>query len=324
MKIMKFMNRIPGGLVIVPMVAVSVIFATFFPGFMKLGGFTSALFSSDSTSFVIAVLLFISGVQFDLHDFVPAMKRGGALTLGRLLIGILCEWLVLHFFGPDGFLGISALSIVIAMTSCNPGVYLSVCQESGDKLDIPGFGVMNLLPVPAVPILMLGAASGAPFDGMSLLVTIIPFLLGIFFGNIDKGCRDVFGGATPVFLIFLGVTCGATLDWKDMFSQVPQGILLSVLYFAITIPLQLVVDRFVLKRPGYGAVSMSSISGVSIIMPAAVAAVLPAYQQYTASAVAQLGLAVILTDLFSPVLIKLALQKWGGAEEREESYEQIV
>ncbi len=80
----------------------------------------------------------------------------------------------------------------------------------------------------------------------------------------------------------------------------------------------LLVDKGLLKRPGYAAVSMTSMSGVSIIMPAAVAAAIPEYAIYASSAAAQIGLAVALTDLLSPFLIKWSIAKWGPSELREE------
>ncbi len=313
MKIMRFMNKIPGGAYLIPMIAASIL-ATIFPGFIQLGGFTSALFSSESTNFVIAVLIFIAGVQFDIHDFLPAMKRGGALSLARIGIGILAEVIVLKCFGPDGFLGISTLAIVITLLSCNPGVYLAVSQEYGDKYDIPGFGIMNLVPVPAIPVLMFGLASGVSADFMSLLTTLIPFLLGMLFGNIDKELGQTFAMATPVFIISLGLTCGASMNWKELILQIGPGLMLTILYFLISLPLMLLVDKGLLKRPGYAAVSMTSMSGVSIIMPAAVAAAIPSYGSYAAAAAAQIGLAVALTDLLSPVLIRKAIEKWGPSE----------
>ena len=54
------LNGIAGGLVIVPMIVVSLIY-TVAPKFFDLGGFTTAFFSSNSTPFVISVLLFIAG-----------------------------------------------------------------------------------------------------------------------------------------------------------------------------------------------------------------------------------------------------------------------
>lgn len=306
------MNAIAGGIVIVPMLLVSAV-CTIAPKLLNPGGFTSAFFSPDSTPFIISVLLFIAGTQLDIHEMGPALKRGGLLSLTRILIGVLVEVIVLAAAGPKGFLGVSALALVIGLVSCNPGVYMAVCQEHGDRYDIPGFGIMNLVPVPAIPVIMFGFAAGAGVDYMSLVTTIIPFLLGMLCGNIDSEFTGLVKGATPVFLLFMGITCGATMNWLTLFSQLGGGILLTVLYFVISLPIMLFVDRVILKRPGYAAASMTSMSPVSIIMPAAVAAAVPEYAPYVETASAQIALAVALTSLATPFICQWVLKKWGGA-----------
>ncbi len=307
------MNSIAGGIVIVPMFVVSII-NTFIPEFLNLGGFTTAFFSSNSTQFIIAVLLFIAGTQLDIREMGPALKRGGLLSLTRILIGVLVEVIVLALAGPKGFLGVSALALVIGLLSCNPGVYMAVCQEHGDKYDIPGFGIMNLVPVPAIPVILFGFAAGAGVDYMSLVTTIVPFLIGMLFGNIDPSFTAMANGATPIFLFFMGVTCGSTMNWFTLFSQLGGGILLAVLYFVISLPITLLVDRVVLKRPGYAGASMCSMSAVSIIMPAAVAAVVPSYAEFADTAAAQIALAVAITSIITPFVCQWVLKKWGGAK----------
>ena len=243
----------------------------------------------------------------------PALKRGGLLSLTRVLIGVLAEVIVLALAGPQGFLGISALALVIGLLSCNPGVYMAVCQEHGDRYDIPGFGIMNLVPVPAIPVILFGFAAGAGIDYMSLVTTIIPFLLGMLFGNIDPSFTAMAKGATPIFLFFMGVTCGSTMNWFTLFSQLGGGILLAALYFAISLPILIFVDRVILKRPGYAAASMTSMSPVSIIMPAAVANAVPEYAPYAETAAAQIALAVAITSILTPFICQWVLKKWCGA-----------
>lgn len=302
------LNMIAGGIVIVPMLAMSVV-CTVAPGILNPGGFTSAFFSSDNTPFIISVLLFIAGTQLDIHEMGPALKRGGILSLTRILIGIAAQLIVLATVGPKGFFGIPALALVIGLLSCNPGVYMAVCQEHGDRFDIPGFGIMNIVPVPAIPVIMFGFAAGAGVDYMSLVTTIIPFFLGMICGNIDHSFTAMVSGATPVFLLFMGISCGVTMNWKTLFFQLGGGVLLTVIYFVISLPILLFVDRALLKRPGYAAASMTSMSPVSIIMPAAVAAAVPEYAPYAETAAAQIALAVALTSLATPFICQWVLKK---------------
>jgi 2-keto-3-deoxygluconate permease len=148
----------------------------------------------------------------------------------------------------------------------------------------------------------------------SLVTTIIPFLLGMLFGNIDPSFTKMVSGGTPVFLFFMGITCGSTINWFTLFSQLGGGILLSILYFVISLPIMLFVDRVILKRPGYAAASMTSMSPVSIIMPAAVAEAVPEYAPFADTAAAQIALAVAITSILTPFICNWVLKKWGGAQ----------
>ena len=67
----QFMNRIPGGLMLIPLVIGSLL-GTFATGFLGLGSFTTALFA-DSALPLIALLIFATGTQ------VP-LKAGNAIA----------------------------------------------------------------------------------------------------------------------------------------------------------------------------------------------------------------------------------------------------
>ena len=66
-----WMNKIPGGLMLIPLVLGSVV-GTFFPGFLELGSFTTALFR-DSALPLIAVLIFSTGMQITARTSGPVL-----------------------------------------------------------------------------------------------------------------------------------------------------------------------------------------------------------------------------------------------------------
>lgn len=55
------MNKIPGGAMVIPLILGSII-GTFFPEFLNLGSFTTALFKSSAGP-LIALLIFATGMQ---------------------------------------------------------------------------------------------------------------------------------------------------------------------------------------------------------------------------------------------------------------------
>jgi 2-keto-3-deoxygluconate permease len=316
-KLLKAMEKVPGGLVLAPLFAVSLV-TTFAPGLLTLGGISTALFSGGATEAIIGMLLFLAGSQFAVSDIRPALKRGGLLTLVRLLLGVLTGIIVMRLWGIDGFFGLSALSLVITMVSCNPGVYIAVIHKHGDAVDLPAFGLLNLVAVPAMPLVILGAVDGMGFDYMCILTTLLPFLLGMLLGNLDPDLKRLFGSATPAVIFFAGINFGTVLDWKIALHSGLQGLALTAIYFLVSVPVFLFVDRVLLKRPGYAGMAMTALPGVAVVMPAIVARSLPAYAPYVERATGQISLAMALSSLIAMFVVRAALRRWGDAASARE------
>lgn len=312
MKLLEKIDRIPGGAVLVPMFCTAMI-NSLFPGALQVGGVTTKLFSTYGTQVFIGVMLFLAGAQFRVQDVPKAMCRGGVLLLGKILIAVCLTMGFLQLFGQSGILGISALAFCIAVLSLNPGMFLAVSTQHGDMVDSPGFGLYNLLVVPAVPTVVLGVLDGAAFDYMSIVTTLIPFLLGMLLGNLDEDLRALFAGATRPMLFFAGCDFGAAVDLFAAVRSGLSGLLLSAMYIVFCGLSLLWVDRKLLRQPGYASASLSCIAGASVSMPALVAEVLPQYGPYVEVATAQIACGVVLTTVFCCFFTKWVLKRWGGA-----------
>ena len=55
--ILKILNKVPAGMMVIPLLLGSVL-ATLFPQALQIGGLTTALFSSAGTNTLLGVLLF--------------------------------------------------------------------------------------------------------------------------------------------------------------------------------------------------------------------------------------------------------------------------
>ena len=86
------MNRIPGGIMLIPLILGSIV-GTFFPGFLELGNFTSALFR-DSALPLIGILIFATGMQITLKTSGPVSNT--RTERGHVLLGvdITVGWLI--------------------------------------------------------------------------------------------------------------------------------------------------------------------------------------------------------------------------------------
>ena len=213
MDILGKVNKVPGGIMVVPMLITAVI-NTFAPGALKIGGPVTGAFSGYGAMAFIGALLFTAGSQAKYSDLRLICSRGGVLVVVRLLVAYIGSWLTIKFFGLDGFCGVSAMAITILLANCNPGVYMGLMQSYGDNVDKAAMGIINLIAGPATPLVILGIADGTGFDYMSAVSTLVPFTLGLVLANADEKIRKMFSTATPVVLMFVGACLGASINMK--------------------------------------------------------------------------------------------------------------
>ena len=137
---------------------------------------------------------------------------------------------------------------------------------------------------------------------LQIVSLLIPFVLGMILGNLDEDIRKVFAGGNAIILPFLGFEFGSTINLFDAFKMLPQGLLLSVLYFIIVITPSYIFERRVLHRPGYASVASASLAGVALAIPSMAAQANTALEQYTTSAVAILAFVLAVTNILCPFI----------------------
>ncbi len=80
MKILKTVEKFPGGLMVGPLLIAAVIH-TWAPGIVEIGGPTTALFSAAGTMCLAGLLLFIIGSQLPVRQVGAVFKRHGTLLV---------------------------------------------------------------------------------------------------------------------------------------------------------------------------------------------------------------------------------------------------
>jgi 2-keto-3-deoxygluconate permease len=313
MNILDNVKKIPGGLMIVPM-CITALINTFYPSILQIGGPSTGIFTGKGTMTAIGMILVITGSQVKLSDLPKTMKRGGTLCLAKIAIAFASAWLMIHFFGLDGFWGISTVAVVVAMSSCNPGLYIALAQQYGDDVDRANFGPLNIIAVPALPILIMGATVGAGVDYKALIATIAPFILGMVLGNLDTKIRAMMAPCAPVILPFMGFCFGSAINLSRAARAGFSGVLLSVLFLIVNLGVLLAVDRLILRQRGHAAVSISCVAGIAVAIPAMLVASQPSLERYVEAATSQLALAVVLTSMAIPFLTKMLVNNFSGSE----------
>src|SRR6185436_1316272 len=132
MKIYKAINRVPGGLMVVPLF-IGMVINTFFPNLLKIGGFTEAL-SGTGYATVLGMYLFTVGTKMTFRAAPKMLLRGLGIMSAKVGVATLFALIVAKVFG--GFvLGLSTLAIMVAMSDTNGGMFLALTSVMGDKED---------------------------------------------------------------------------------------------------------------------------------------------------------------------------------------------
>src|SRR6478735_4177113 len=109
MKIKAFLDRVPGGMMVVPLLLAATI-NTFFPNMLRIGGFTEALFV-NSASALIAMFLLIAGTQINLRTARSSVAKGVTLLTVKWLLGALVGLLAFWLADSNGlFLGLAPIA----------------------------------------------------------------------------------------------------------------------------------------------------------------------------------------------------------------------
>ena len=91
--IMRFLKKIPAGMMVVPMLLGAII-NTFLPEVTNIGSFTTAVFTSAGANTAIGIQLFCLGTTLRVRDMGGVVKRGGVLLISKFVIGAaIGEWL---------------------------------------------------------------------------------------------------------------------------------------------------------------------------------------------------------------------------------------
>lgn len=308
MKILKSIKKVPGGLMIIPLLFATII-NTFIPQIMQIGSFTTALFSGEGTATVIGISLFCLGTNFKIKYIKEAVKRGGVLLATKVLSGAIIGITINVYFGFKGILGISTIAIIGASTNSNNNLYLTLVNEYGDEKDLSAQGILNFNTGAFFTLVILGLEGTANISIISLVSAIGPFLIGIIIGNLDEEIGEFFKSGITMVIPLMGFCIGASINLQNVVRAGLSGIILGLIVVIGTgIPL-VVIDRGINKRPGYAGAALSSVAGNAIATPSALALLDSRFQVYVEAATTQIAAAVIITIILTPIFTMIIYKK---------------
>ena len=167
MKILATVKKIPGGTMVVPLLIGAAI-NTFCPWILRIGSFTTAVFSNKGAASLVGISLVFIGSQLRIKEAPEALKRGSVLLVAKFVAGAGFGLLVAKLCGVAGFWGLSVLAIISCIASGNGGLYTALVTDYGDPVDVAALSILNIKDGPFLTMLALGATGIANIPVMSL------------------------------------------------------------------------------------------------------------------------------------------------------------
>jgi len=298
MRIYKTINKVPGGLMVVPLFT-GMIINTFFPHLLKIGGFTQAL-SDVGYPTILGMYLFTVGTKMTVRTAPRMLKRGFGIMAAKVGTATLIAVSVGKFFGGDIW-GYSTLALLVAMSDTNGGMFMALTSVMGDKEDAGTYVPQSIETGPFVTMLVLVGAGLAHIPWLTMVSVIAPIAAGAVLGNLDGDLRKFFSSQEPLIVPFMGFTLGQNINLESVIHSGLPGLALGLFVLVATGAVCITAD-ILLGGSGIAGAAASSTAGNAAAVPKAVALADPSYAAIAPAATVQVAASVIVTAILTPIL----------------------
>ena len=301
-EILKKMSKLPGGLVIIPLV-IAVVLATFVPQVFQIGGYVTALFYNGNSA-MMGLFLIICGSSINIKQVGMPLYKGVAMTGIKFVLGVVFGLLAGKMFGPAGILGLTPFVLIAAITNSNGSLYISLSSQFGNATDTGAISVLSLNDGPFFTLIALGATGLASIPISSLIATLVPILIGFIWGNLDRDFKKACSTAQPIITFFMTISIGSKTDITTLITAGASGIILGLISAATAVIFFFIFNLMLPKkeRNAMGA-AIGTTALNSAMTPAAVAEADPSMAPYVEMATAQCATASIITLFLCPFIV---------------------
>jgi 2-keto-3-deoxygluconate permease len=321
--IKRSLERVPGGMMIVPLLLGAVIHTIFPNAGPFFGSFTGALFDGALT--ILAVFYVCMGASIDLRATPYILKKGGALFATKVAVAVLIGVVLGQFLSEKPissgfFAGLSVLAVVASFNDTNGGLYMALMGQFGKPRDVATYSILTIESGPFLTMVTLGVAGLSAFPWQALVGTLIPLVVGAILGNLDPDMRKWLGGATGVLIPFFAFALGAGIDLLDVWHAGLLGLLLGLGVFVLSGIALIGADKLTGGR-GVAGIAAASTAGNAAAVPAIVAGVNPAYKEAAAPATVLVAASVVITAIVVPFATAFVSRRTGSGRASVEAAE---
>ncbi|WP_261133545.1 2-keto-3-deoxygluconate permease [Bacillus sp. Marseille-Q3570] len=312
MKIKATLERIPGGMMVVPLLLAATL-NTLAPDLLRIGNFTQDLFV-DGAGTLIALFLLCTGAQINVKTFGVSLAKGGALLGTKWAVGAVFGLIAYMFAGDNGlWLGLAPIAVIAAMTNSNGGLYVALVGQYGKEEDRAAYSLLALNDGPFLTMVALSIFGAMGFvDGMfsfqSFLAVLLPILVGMVLGNLDEDMRSFLDKGSAMLIPFFAFALGMGIDFAAIIEGGLTGIFLGLLTVFVTGTAGYFIFKALKWNPIVGA-SEGSTAGNAVATPAAIAAASSTFAPVAELATVQVAASTVTTAILLPLYIGFLVKR---------------
>ncbi len=306
MSIKKNIDKVPGGIMIVPLI-IGALVHTLWPNLdVELTGVTGTFMTG--TSVLLFVFFFCIGTGINLKASGKIAAKGVTLLVVKVLLAAMIGIIINKLLPITGitsgiFSGFSTLAVIASFNAANGGLYTALMSTIPDReIDLAAYPFFSIQSGPFFTMLTLGIAGIGAFPWQALVSTLVPFALGLILGGLDPEIRKMFQPVGGALIPFFAFTIGYSMNFAMLLKSGLVGILMGVAVVFISGFVLYLADRYIVRSDGLAGWAASSTAGAAISVPVVIAEMDKTFKPVAASATAIVATCVLITAILTPIV----------------------